>query len=164
MVGRVEETALTSGGIAPALAIGAVAGVAGTVVMTAFQKLVEMPLTGRRESYEPANMVHRLTGFRPRRNEDRRRLNYAAHFAVGAGWGAAHGVIATKTKLRGQSAVAAVFGILWPADVLGVAALGVHEPPWRWTTTETAVDLIDKLVLAQATGLIFDWAAGRRAS
>ena len=158
MVARAAGTAVTK---APAVATGAVAGVGGTVVMTAFQKLVEMPLTGRRESYEPANMVHRLTGFRPRRNEDRRRLNYAAHFAVGAGWGAAHGVIATKTKLRGQSAVAAVFGILWPADVLGVAALGVHEPPWRWTLTETAVDFVDKLVLAQATGIIFDLAEHR---
>ncbi len=30
-----------------------VAGVAGTVVMTVFQKLAEMPLTGRPDSYAP---------------------------------------------------------------------------------------------------------------
>lgn len=160
MVGRGRETAWTSGGIAPALATRAVAGVAGTIVMTVFQKFVKMPLTRRRESYEPANMVHRLTSFCPGRKEDRRRLNHAAHVAVGAGWGAAHGVIDTKTKLRGQPAVAALFGILWPADVLGVAALGVHEPPCRWTPTETAVDFVDESVLAQETGMIFDLAAG----
>jgi hypothetical protein len=149
--------------MAPAMAVGAAAGVAGAVVMTAFQRFVEMPLTGRSESYEPANMVHRLFGLRPRSRKTRRRLNYAAHFAVGAGWGAAHAAIATKTELRGQAAVAAAFGVLWPADVLGVAALGVHEPPWRWTLTETAVDFVDKLVLAQATGMIFDRAAHLRA-
>ena len=145
MVGHSRGTAPPFDGIAPAVAIGAASGLAATAVMTVFQKYVEMPLTQRRESYEPANMVQRLSGWRPRRKEARRRLNYAAHFAVGAGWGAAHGAIAAKTRLRGQSAVAAVFGLLWPADVLGVAALGVHEPPWRWTTTETAVDLVDKL-------------------
>ncbi len=156
MVGHSAATAPAGGGMAPAVAVGAAAGLAGTAVMTAFQRLVEMPVTGRSESYEPANMVHRLSGWKPRRRRDRRRLNYAAHFAVGAGWGAAHGTIATKTKLRGQAAVATVFAVLWPADVLGVAALGVHEPPWRWTRTETAVDFVDKLVLAQATGMIFD--------
>lgn len=162
MVGQGPETASTAGGTARAVVTGALAGVAGTVVMTAFQRLVEMPLTGRRESYEPANMVQRLTGRRPRKHRQRRQLNYLAHFGVGAGWGAAHGAVAERSGLRGQRAVAAVFGLLWPADVLGVAALGVHEPPWRWTATETAVDFVDKLVLAQATGLIFDRVAQRR--
>ncbi|CAA9491431.1 MAG: hypothetical protein AVDCRST_MAG38-2653 [uncultured Solirubrobacteraceae bacterium] len=156
MVGQSFGTTSAAAGTARAVATGALAGAAGTVVMTAFQRLVEMPLTGRRESYEPANMVQRLTGWQPRSPRHRRRLNYAAHFGVGAGWGAAHGAISGLTGLRGQRAVAAVFGLLWPADVLGVAALGVHEPPWRWTATETAVDFADKLVLAQATGLLFD--------
>lgn len=162
MIGR-GASSPAGGGMAPAVALGAAAGVAGTAVMTAFQRLVEMPVTGRSESYEPANMVHRLVGWRPRGKKSRRQLNYAAHFAIGAGWGVAHGAITTKTELRGQRAVATVFGLLWPADVLGVAALGVHKPPWRWTRTETAVDFVDKLVLAQATGMIFDWARKQRA-
>ena len=162
MAGRVNKAAVASGGMAPAIVVGAVAGIAGTVVMTAFQKLVEMPLTGRSESYEPANMVQRLAGVRPRGKRNRRRLNYAAHFAIGAGWGAAHGAIATKTGRRGPNAGATVFALLWPADVLGVAALGVHQPPWRWTPTEAAVDFVDKLVLAQATSLAFDSATTLR--
>ncbi len=156
MVGRVVGTTGSSGAMVPAIATGALAGVAGTVVMTAFQRLIEMPLTGRSESYEPANLVQKVFGVRPRAKENRRRLNYATHFAIGAGWGAAHAAIATKTGRRGHKAVATVFGVLWPADVLGVAALGVHEPPWRWSPTEAAVDFVDKLVLAQATGMIFD--------
>jgi hypothetical protein len=38
---------------------GIVSGVAGTVVMTAFQKLVEMPLTQRGESFAPATSPRR---------------------------------------------------------------------------------------------------------
>ncbi len=162
MAGRVNKTAVASGGMAPAIVAGAAAGVAGTVVMTVFQKLVEMPLTGRSDSYEPANMVRRLTGVRPRGKRSRRRLNYAAHFVIGAGWGAAHGAIATKTGRRGSNAAVTVFALLWPADVFGVAALGVHEPPWRWTPTEAAVDFVDKLVLAQATSITFDRATTLR--
>ena len=33
---------------------GVLAGLAGTVVMTVFQRLVEMPLTSREDSYAPA--------------------------------------------------------------------------------------------------------------
>lgn len=49
--------------------------------------------------------------------------NYGAHFAVGAGWGATHSLVA-RGGLRGQSAVAAAFGLMWTSDVLMMAALG----------------------------------------
>lgn len=141
----------------PAIAArGALAGAAGTAVMTAFQRLVEMPITGRRESYEPANLVEKLLPIHPKRPAARRRLNYVAHFGVGLGWGAAHALIASRLGLRGQAAVGAVFGMLWPADVLGVAALGIHAPPWKWSRQDAAIDFADKLVLAQATGFAFD--------
>lgn len=133
---------------------GVVAGLAGTVVMTAFQRLVEMPLSGRAESYQPAELVEKITGARPGQ-PNRRRLNYAAHFGVGAAWGAAHGA-AAHAGVRGAGTVAAVFGTLWPADVTSMALLGLGEPPWRWSARELAVDVADKLVLAAATGVAFE--------
>lgn len=48
------------------LRAGVLAGLAGTAVMTAFQKLVEMPLTGRDDSYAPADFVERVLPFTPR--------------------------------------------------------------------------------------------------
>ncbi len=39
---------------------GVVAGLAGSAVMTAFQRSVEMPLTGRRDSYAPAALMTKL--------------------------------------------------------------------------------------------------------
>ncbi len=46
---------MTTNGPSPpeTIARGIAAGIAGNAVMTAFQKLVEMPLTGRGDSYAP---------------------------------------------------------------------------------------------------------------
>lgn len=133
---------------------GALSGLAGTVVMTAFQKYVEMPLTGRGESYAPAKLVEKLLPIDRQRGRDRRRLNYATHFSLGLMWGAAYGV-AAHAGLRGQRAVAAVFGTVYTGDVLINTALGLYKP-WTRSRPEAVIDIVDKLVQAEATGLIFD--------
>ncbi|MBA3422551.1 MAG: hypothetical protein H0U12_11820 [Thermoleophilaceae bacterium] len=134
---------------------GALAGFLGAVVMTAFQRVVEMPLTGRKESYAPASLVTTLLPIAPKGKRSWRRLNYIAHFGVGVSWGVGHGVISTRAGLRGQRAVGAVFAALYASDVLTATALGLYRP-WRWTFEDLAVDVIDKLVLAEATGLAFE--------
>lgn len=147
--------------VAVTVARGALAGVAGTTAMTAFQRLVEMPLTGRRESMEPARLAERLLPLKRKRGAARRRRNYAVHFGIGLGWGAAHALLASRWDLHGPRGAATVFATLWPGDALGVAALGVHDWPWNWSARDAAVDLTDKFVLAQATGLAFDRIGGR---
>jgi hypothetical protein len=143
------------------VARGAVAGLAGVSVMTAFQKLVEMPLTGRKDSFAPAEMVTKLLPLNPKRRRDAR-LNYAAHVALGASWGAARG-LAARAGLSGQPAVAAVFGTLWTGDVMAMSALGLDEPPTRWSRRDLVIDVVDKLVLAEATGVVFERLDGGRA-
>jgi hypothetical protein len=133
---------------------GIAAGIAGTAVMTAFQKLVEMPLTGRADSYAPANFAEKVLPIHPRTPQGRKQLNYATHFALGAMWGSAYGV-AAHAGLRGQKAVAAVFATVYPGDVLLNTALGLYEPT-SWSGRDVVVDVGEKLVQAQATGAIFD--------
>lgn len=148
-------------GLGATLGRGALAGLAGTTVMTAFQRFVEMPLTGRRESYAPAALVTKLLPIKRKRRRDRR-LNYATHFAIGLGWGAAHSVVA-RAGLSGQSAVAVAFGVLYPGDVILNTALGL-DAPQRWSARDLAIDVADKLVLAEATGLVYDRLARGTAS
>ena len=136
------------------------AGLAGTAVMTAFQKFVEMPLTGRDESYAPANFAQKILPIRPKSRQQRRALNYVAHFGLGAGWGAAYGV-AAHSGLRGQRAVAAVFATVYTGDVLLNTLLGLYKPR-QWSAQDTIIDVVDKLVQAEATGAIYDAAFGRR--
>ena len=133
---------------------GVVAGLAGTVAMTAFQKLVEMPLTGRSDSFAPAQFAEKLLPVRPRTDKGRTRLNYVTHFALGTMWGAAYGV-AAHSGMRGQKAVAGVFGVVYTGDVLLNTALGLYEP-WTWSGGDWAIDVVDKLVQAEATGAVFD--------
>jgi len=122
--------------------------------MTAFQKLVEMPLSSRQDSYAPAKLAERVLPVHPTTRTGRRRLNLATHYAVGGMWGAAHGLAAAR-GLRGQKAVNTVFAVLYTGDVLLNTALGLYAPS-TWTRRDWAVDVVDKYVLAQATGAVFD--------
>jgi hypothetical protein len=140
---------------ARAAADGVLAGLAGTVVMTAFQRLVEMPLSGRSESDAPLKLVERLFPVRRRRGRSRRRLNYLAHFGVGAVWGAGHGVIQRATGLRGARAAAAVFSAQYAGDVVANTALGLYRPR-KWSARDWTVDVANKLLLAGATAVAYD--------
>jgi hypothetical protein len=133
---------------------GVASGVAGTVAMTAFQKLVEMPLTKRGESYAPADFAEKITPLDVPTHEGRRRLNYVTHFSLGMMWGAAYGIAALK-GLRGQKAVHTVFGVVYTGDVLLNTALGLYSPT-QWSKKDLIVDVVDKYVQAQATGAVFD--------
>lgn len=143
-----------SDGIATTVGRGVAAGLLGTVVMTGFQRFVEMPLTGRDESDAPVALVEKLTPARPKGTR-RRVLNHVAHFGVGATWGAGHALLVRRTGLRGHRAVAAAFGAFWTGDVVANTALGLTRP-WDWSAQDLVVDIVDKLVLAEASGLLFD--------
>jgi hypothetical protein len=133
---------------------GVVAGLAGTAVMTACQKLVEMPLTGREPSYAPADFAEKVLHIHPRSRQGRKRLNTATHFALGTMWGTAYGV-AARAGLRGSRAVAVVFGTVYTGDVLLNTALGLYKPR-TWSRQDWAVDVVDKFVQAAATGTVYD--------
>jgi hypothetical protein len=139
---------------------GALAGVAGSVVMTAWQKLVEMPLSEREDSYAPADLAERLLPVKPTSDTGRKLLNYAAHTALGAMWGAAYGVTA-HLGLRGARGAAATFGAIYTQDLVMIPALGLGKP-WTWSRKEWTIDVLDKAVVIAATGAIFDRALDPR--
>ncbi len=133
---------------------GIVAGVAGTVIMTAFQKLIEMPITGRGDSYAPADFAERVLPLHPTSPEGRNRLNYVTHFSLGGMWGTAYGIAATA-GLRGQKAVYTVFATVYTGDVILNTVLGLYQPT-QWSRQDWIVDIVDKYVQAQATGAVYE--------
>lgn len=140
--------------LASAVGRGVLAGLAGTVVMTAFQKFVEMPITQREESYAPAMFAKRVLPLQPADQQQEARLNYITHYSLGAMWGTAYGV-AASTGLRGPRAVLTVFGIVYTGDIALNMALGLYKP-WKWSKQDIIVDALDKFVQASATGMVFD--------
>jgi hypothetical protein len=153
----------TSRSLATNVGRGVLAGVAGSVVMTAFQKLIEMPITGREDSHQPAKLAQKLLPVQPSGAAELKRLNYAAHTTLGAMWGAAYGVAAHQ-GLRGPRAVAATFAAIYTQDVVMGTALGLGKPPWQWSRQEWTIDIVDKLVNVAATGRIFDRVLGPAAT
>ncbi|WP_299959659.1 hypothetical protein [uncultured Modestobacter sp.] len=133
---------------------GVGAGLAGTAVMTAFQRLVEQPLTRRPDSHAPAEVAEALLPVHSASPAGRTRLNWVAHFGFGTVWGAGH-ALASRAGLRGQRAVHVVFALGYPADVLLATALGVYHPG-RWSRQDWLVDVLDKYVALQATGFVHD--------
>jgi hypothetical protein len=140
---------------------GVLAGVAGSVVMTAWQKLVEMPLAEREDSYGPAELAQKLLPVNPDSEAGMKRLNYAAHTALGAMWGAAYGVAAHQ-GLRGPRGAAATFGAIYTQDLVMITLLGLGKP-WTWSRKEWTIDVLDKAVNIAATGAIFDRVLGPNA-
>lgn len=146
--------------LASSVSRGVLAGLAGTVVMTAFQRFVEMPLTRRSDSFAPASLAEKVLPVRPREAQERKRLNEVTHLALGSMWGASYG-LASHAGLRGQQAVAAVFLGVYSADVALNTALGLYQPA-TWTRRDWTIDVVDKFVQAETTGLVFDSVLRRR--
>ncbi len=140
--------------VTAALGRGVLSGLAGTAVMTVFQKIIEMPLTGRSDSFAPASFAEKVLPVHPATSQGRNRLNYGTHFALGTLWGSAYG-LAAHAGLRGPRAVAAVFSVVYSTDVLLNTALGLYHPS-TWSRQDWAVDIVDKLVQAAATGVVYD--------
>ncbi len=144
------------------IARGMVAGVAGTVVMTGFQKFVEMPVTGRSDSYAPADLAQKVLPVRPDSVQARARLNWVTHFSLGAMWGTAYALTA-RTGLHGAKAVGVVFATVYTGDVILNTALGLYKPR-TWDRQDWTVDLVDKFVQAAATGILYDHVFGSERS
>ncbi len=136
------------------VARGVLAGLGGAAVMTGFQKLVEMPITGRADSYAPQQFAEKILPVRATTDAGRKRLNYATHFALGATWGAAYGVAAYK-GLRGTRAIVTTFAAIYLQDVVTITALGLDKP-WAWSRQDAVIDVVDKFVNVVGTGLVFD--------
>jgi len=60
-----------------------------------------------------------------------------------------------RVQKLSAGAVAATFGAVFPGDVLLNTALGLYHPS-QWSRQDLLIDVVDKLVQAQATGAVFD--------
>ncbi len=144
-----------------ALTRGMLAGAVGTIAMTLSERL-EMAMTGREASQVPGEVAaHLLPGRDPGAASDVQQLNSPMHWAHGISMGAVRGLL-DAGGMRGPTATAAHFALLWGGDALLYRALGVADAPWRWTGAELATDLLHKGVYAVVTGAVYDALADRK--
>jgi hypothetical protein len=132
---------------------GLLAGLAGTVVMTAGEKL-EQRFTGRPDSYVPARTLAHLLRL-SHADEDRRGRNLVMHFGTGALAGGLRGVM-SAANLRGPGASLMHTWVRLSIDQTLENATGVGAPPWTWPRDELVIDVAHKAVYSFATGAIAD--------
>jgi len=131
---------------------GALAGLVGVAVMTAFEKL-EQSITGRPSSYVPARTLLRLLGRHVGDDEKPLAWNHAMHWGTGVALGALRGVWAV-TELRGARAHLAHTVVRLATDQTLENATGVGAPPATWPRQEELVDVVHKAIYAVTTGIV----------
>jgi hypothetical protein len=151
---------MASSEILAALGRGMLAGVAGTIAMTASERL-EMAVSGRSPSTVPGQVgAHLLPGRDPKSSTDVQLLNGPVHWAHGIGMGALRGAL-DVAGVRGREASVAHFALLWGGDAALYAALGIAEAPWRWDADALVTDVAHKGVYAAVTGAVYDASYGQ---
>jgi hypothetical protein len=137
---------------------GALAGLGATVVLTGLREawakaglVFETAPMQVVDRMEEASLVGDLS---PR---GRLMLGSIAHFAYGAGTGAAFGLLRQETGTRAEeAAVGSALGVLaWGAGWSSWLPLtGVHSPPWSQRTPRVLLPVIDHAVFGAAWGLL----------
>jgi hypothetical protein len=150
---------------------GAVAGTAGTALMTAYQEAVarsrgssavadslKEPRTWA-EAPAPAQLVKKVSeGVLGKRVTKRQAPLIAniGHWGYGASIGAAYGLAASRLGgnplVRGVAFGTAVWGVAYAA----LTPLGIFDRPWRTDPTELGLDLSYHLVYGVGTAAVFD--------
>ena len=137
-----------------ALAKGALAGLIGTAAMTAAQT-AEMRVTGRKPSLVPGRGASKLLGLNPDDNAALSRISTRMHWAHGMTMGSARALLG-QTGLRGPSATAAHFALMWSGDITLYKALGIAAWPWQWSVEELMPDVLHKAIYAAVTGAAYE--------
>lgn len=141
---------------------GLAAGAVGVAVMTAAEK-VEQAVTGRPNSYVPAQTLKRLLRLPHRPDRERRWLNWGMHWGQGTLLGAVRGLMAER-GIRGPVGSHLFMYLRLVNDQTLENATGVGAPPWTWPRNEQIVDLLHKGVYAHVTGAAADRLVPKRSA
>jgi uncharacterized protein YndB with AHSA1/START domain len=133
---------------AAAIARGALAGLAGAAAMSVSTN-AEMRLRGRPPSDAPIRAIERLTGIGARGRRRRILVGAAGHVGASVAVGIARGALELAGAGR-RAGGAAAFALALVPEVVVVPALGVTDPPWRWSTADAGVTVLHHGVFAAA--------------
>ncbi len=162
-----------------ALGQGLVAGLAGTIAITASQ-MIEMQLTNRSSSSAPMKVGGKVLGAEPRQQAElekkkqgegdvpqsadalqekveanQQKFSQFMHFGYGTAWGIARSVL-DKVGVRGLPASLAHFTALWGTAQVVLPANDAAPPITQWPPQQIATDVLHHAVYALAAGAVYD--------
>lgn len=151
-----EEAGKISGKIGK----GLLAGLAGTVGITAAQ-LIDMQLTDREPSTAPAEAAGKVLGVEPRGETDEKKeintekFSNIIHWAYGTSWGATRSLL-SFAGIKGWKASVWQFTAIWGTAMFMLPALKVAPPVKKWGLGVIAKDALFHAVYAIVAGYVFD--------
>lgn len=156
-----------------AIVKGAVAGIVGTLAMDLVwfaryrksggdQSFIEWDLASGTEGYEdasaPAQVGKRVVEGLFQVELDPRTagpMTNIVHWATGAGWGAAHGIV-HGSMARPSSLGGLVTGaVAWGTSYATLAPIGLYKPIWEYDAGTLWKDLSAHLVFGLTSGIVF---------
>jgi hypothetical protein len=144
---------------------GALAGLGATVVLSGLREAwARMGLVFETAPMQVVDRMEEVGLVGDLSPVSRRLLSVAAHFAYGAGTGAAFGLLRRERGGPGEeAAVGSALGVLvWGAGWSSWLPLtGVHRPPWSQRTPRVLLPVIDHAVFGAAWGLLNLTLSGR---
>ncbi len=139
---------------AAALGKGLIAGAAGTAAITISQ-LIEMQITKRKPSPEPADAAEKVLDVKPETEADKNKFSKEVHWAYGTSWGIPRGILGLF-GLKGITATSIHFATIYGTALVMPTQLKVAPPLKEWKPKEFAVDALHHLVYAVVAGLVYD--------
>jgi hypothetical protein len=136
-----------------AAARGLAAGFAGTLALTASQR-IEMRITGRPPSDLPAQVAEGALGISAR-GRKRALVAFATHWFNNTSSGLGRAALG-RMGLRGAPAVGATFVLYLGGGALLFRTLDLAPVPWRRGRRQLAVDAIHAGVYAVVTSTVYD--------
>jgi hypothetical protein len=137
---------------------GALAGLAATVALTGLRQVwSKMGLVFETAPMQVVDRVEEVGLRGDLSPASRRLLIVLAHFAYGAGTGAAFGLLRRERgKPTEEAAVGSALGVLaWGAGWSSWLPLtGVHKAPWTQKTPKVLLPVVDHAVFGAAWGLV----------
>lgn len=153
-----NESAFAFANFASAIGKGLIAGAAGTLAITLSQT-IEMKITKRKPSDEPAEAAEKVLDIKPVTEEDKQKFSQEVHWGYGTSWGIPRGVL-SLFGLKGLPATAIHFAAIYSTALVMPTQLKVAPPLKEWTPKELVIDAIHHAVYAIAAGLVFDALSG----
>ena len=162
-----------------ALGQGLVAGLAGTIAITASQ-MIEMQITGRSSSSAPMKVGGKVLGAEPRQQAElekkkqgesnapqstdelqeevegnQQKFSQFMHFGYGTAWGVARSGL-DKVGVRGWPASLVHFAALWGTAQVMLPANDAAPPITQWPPRQIVTDVLHHAVYALAAGAVYD--------
>ncbi len=140
--------------LAGALGKGLMAGAAGTLAITLSQ-MIEMKITKRKPSTEPADAAQKVLEVKPETEENKQQFSQQIHWAYGTSWGVPRGLLSLM-GLKGLPATAIHFATVYSTALIMPVELKVAPPLKEWTAKQFVMHAFHHAVYAVAAGLVFD--------